>query len=597
MPAAVGGWYLLNRLNGVLAEWFLIAMGLWFYGSFGLWYLVVLASSVAVNYGIGSILRQSEARSRGRGAESAGTENAVGRPEAGGAPQAAKRHTETKGSKALLAVGIAVNLGFLCWFKYITPSLTTLLEEGQITTAPAFAGFLSIGLPIGFSFYTFSQISYLIDSSRGELQNDGFRRYVLYLTYFPKIIEGPITCYEEIAEQFRDPARRSFDGETFIRGFCLFVFGLAKKLLIADVLSAPATFGIQSAYYLDTVSVLVTMSCYALQLYMDFSGYCDMAMGVSQMLNIRLPLNFDAPFQAESFPEFWKRWHMTLTRFFTRYVYIPLGGSRKGQVRTCVNVMIIFVLSAFWHGLGTTYLIWGLLSGAFVVAGNLVRKYYKNRQHVSQSESDAVTMAQGQKASLQGGMALSQGGMASSQGGMAPSQGRKESLQGGMAPSQDRKAPSQGGMASSESQEEAAGSGRKIAQMGKRAGVYLLFLFTLIFFGAPSLEYSGAILRRFFVPLYPGWLYRLAARLDLPEFWLFNKAVAAAAPGLSNPVLLAELLIVLLIALILVNSKRTAVKLAETMELNTKNAILVAALLVICLCSVSGVSTYLYFQF
>ncbi len=562
LPAAVGGWYLLNRLNGVLAEWFLIAMGLWFYGSFGLWYLVVLASSVAVNYGIGSVLRQSGARSRGRGAESAGTESAVGRPAAGGALQAAKRHTETKGRKALLAVGIVVNLGFLCWFKYITPSLTTLLEEGQITTAPAFAGFLSIGLPIGFSFYTFSQISYLIDSSRGELQNDGFRRYVLYLTYFPKIIEGPITCYEEIAEQFRDPARRSFDGETFIRGFCLFVFGLAKKLLIADVLSAPATFGIQSAYYLDTVSVLVTMSCYALQLYMDFSGYCDMAMGVSQMLNIRLPLNFDAPFQAESFPEFWKRWHMTLTRFFTRYVYIPLGGSRKGQVRTCVNVMIIFVLSAFWHGLGTTYLIWGLLSGAFVVAGNLVRKYYKNRQHVSQSESDAVTMAQGQKASLQGGM--------------APSQGRK---------------------ALSESQEEAAGSGRKIAQMGKRAGVYLLFLFTLIFFGAPSLEYSGAILRRFFVPLYPGWLYRLAARLDLPEFWLFNKAVAAAAPGLSNPVLLAELLIVLLIALILVNSKRTAVKLAETMELNTKNAILVAALLVICLCSVSGVSTYLYFQF
>ncbi len=576
MPAAVGGWYLLNRWNGVLAEWFLIAMGLWFYGSFGLWYLVVLASSVAVNYGIGSILRQSGARSRGRGAESAGTESAVGRPAAGGALQAAKRHSETKGSKALLAVGIAVNLGFLCWFKYITPSLTTLLEEGQITTAPAFAGFLSIGLPIGFSFYTFSQISYLIDSSRGELQNDGFRRYVLYLTYFPKIIEGPITCYEEIAEQFRDPARRSFDGETFIRGFCLFVFGLAKKLLIADVLSAPATFGIQSAYYLDTVSVLVTMSCYALQLYMDFSGYCDMAMGVSQMLNIRLPLNFDAPFQAESFPEFWKRWHMTLTRFFTRYVYIPLGGSRKGQVRTCVNVMIIFVLSAFWHGLGTTYLIWGLLSGAFVVAGNLVRKYYKNRQHVSQSESGTATMAQGRKAPSQGGMALSQGKMALSQ---------------------DRKEQAQGRKALSESQEEAAGSGRKIAQMGKRAGVYLLFLFTLIFFGAPSLEYSGAILRRFFVPLYPGWLYRLAARLDLPEFWLFNKAVAAAAPGLSNPVLLAELLIVLLIALILVNSKRTAVKLAETMELNTKNAILVGALLVICLCSVSGVSTYLYFQF
>ncbi len=462
LPITIAGWFLLNRRNETAAEWFLIGMSLWFYGSFSPWYLVVLAVSAALNY-------------------------AVGR--------------SVPGKKGLLAAGIVLNLVLLGWFKYVTPQLDTLQTENTILRSLA-----AVGLPVGLSFYTFSQISYLIDRYREEIGQDGLRRYLLYLSYFPKIVEGPITRYEELAAQFRDPERRKFSPEHLSRGILLFVFGLGKKLLIADVLAGPAVFGIQSAYYLDTLSVIVTMSCYALQLYFDFSGFCDMAMGISWMLNLDLPLNFDAPFQAKSFPEFWKRWHMTLTGFFTKYVYIPLGGSRRGTLRTCLNVMVVFLLSALWHGISLNYLIWGLLSGALVVAGNLLGK--RKKTHCT----------------------------------------------------------------------------------------FALFLVTLVFFGAPDPAHSLAILKNLFRPMWPGWLYRMAGQMSVPEFWLLNKLAGAVAPAEKNPLLLAELLLVLAAAMLLCRRK-TAVKIAGTMQLSRRNAVLAGLLLVWCLCSMSGVSTYLYFKF
>ena len=489
LPLTVSGWFLLNRKSMILSEWFLIGMSLWFYGSFSPWYLAVLAVSVALNYGFGRMVQ---------------------------------------GKKGLLAAGILLNLALLSWFKYVTPELGAPEHAGTMVRS-----LLAIGLPVGFSFYTFSQISYLIDSFRGEVKNDGFRRYLLYITYFPKIVEGPITCYEEVMSQLRNPANRVFSAEQLSRGILLFTFGLGKKLLIADVLAGPAVFGIQSAYYLDTLSVLLTMTCYALQLYFDFSGFCDMAMGISWMLNIHLPLNFDAPFQAESFPEFWKRWHMTLTRFFTKYVYIPLGGSRRGTLRTCFNVLAVFVLSGFWHGLGWNYLIWGLLSGVLVVAGNLLRKRAQNRRKEQKAGSKAVGNAVW------------------------------------------------------------ASLGREL----RRLGNFALFLVTLVFFGAPSPAYSLAVLKNLFRPMWPGWLYRMAAKLEVPEFWLLNKAAGAMLPSAKNLILFAELLLVLAVSAVLLHGRRTAVTLAESMQLNRRNAVLAGILLIWCLCSMSGVSTYLYFKF
>lgn len=520
LPIAIAGWYLLNRRSMILADWFLIAMSLWFYGSFGVWYLVILAASTLFNYGMGWALNRKAQAAEGS-------------------------------RKVLLTVGILVNLAFLCLFKYVSPALAEQVTAGTLGVSEAMESFLAIGLPVGFSFYTFSQLSYLIDSYRRELLRDGFRRYLLYITYFPKIIEGPITCYEEIASQLRTPEKRRFRAEGFARGLILFVLGLGKKLLIADVLAGAANFGIQSAYYLDTLAGILTMCCYALQLYYDFSGYCDMAMGISAMLGIDLPLNFNAPFQAESFPEFWKRWHMTLTRFFTRYVYIPLGGSRKGKIRTCLNVMVVFLLSAFWHGLGGTYLVWGLLSGLLVVAGNLAA----GREHKPGRSTEGV------KASVR------------------PMNGMNENRE----------------KTAGEESAPAAGKRRLCTGM-RRLGVFALFLFTLVFFGAPNLEYSGAIFRRLLVPMYPGWLYRMAAKLDVPEFWVINKVVAAVAPSLSNPVLLLELLVIVAAALVF-TQKRTAAELSQTMQLSGRNAFLIGVLLILCLCSMSGVSTYLYFKF
>lgn len=498
LPATVAGWFLLNRKSFSAAEWFLIGMSLCFYGCFSPWYLVILAVSAAVNYGLGN---------------------------------------KAEGRKGRLFAGILLNLVLLGWFKYVTPELSQVPVENTLL-----GSLISIGFPVGLSFYTFSQISYLIDSYRGEVSRECFRRYFLQLSYFPKIVEGPITRYEEIASQFREEQKRKFSPENTARGILLFTFGLGKKLLIADVLAGAASFGIQSAYYLDTLSVILTMACYALQLYFDFAGFCDMAMGISWMLNIDLPVNFDAPFQAESFPEFWKRWHMTLTRFFTKYVYIPLGGSRKGSVRTFLNVMAVFVLSALWHGIGWNYLIWGVLSGLMVAAGNLLARHVK--KHSGAGEKVSVT-------------------------------NQKES---------------------------AAQTGKRsfpevLIREGKRLRTTALFLVTLVFFGAENPAMSLAILRNLFRPLWPGWLYRMAGQLNVPEFWLWNKLAGAAAPGLKNPLLLAELLLILGAAVFLLHAGRTARKLAQTMKLSRRNAVFAGILLVWCLCSMSGVSTYLYFKF
>ena len=323
LPILLVGWFGLNRVSGRAAELFLIGMSLWFYGCFGAACLAVLLVSIAINYLFGRFV------TRRRGC---------------------------------LAAGIAANLLLLSWFKYGTPFISSAASDAE-----SLPTFLTLSLPVGLSFYTFTQITYLIDRYRGSIPQETFLSYVLYASYFPKLSEGPITCYEEIMSQLRDPALRTINTENILRGFLLFFLGMGKKLLLADTVAPAATHGFASVYYLDTLSVIVTLCCYVLQLYFDFAGFCDMAMGVSLMLNIRLPLNFDAPFRAASFSDFWKRWHMTLTRFFTRNVYIPLGGSRKGTVRTWIHILIVFVLSALWHGTGLTYLAWGVLTGLLVI--------------------------------------------------------------------------------------------------------------------------------------------------------------------------------------------------------------------------------------
>ncbi len=328
MPVLLAGWYALNKINKfTLADIFLTAMSLYYYYSFGLSFLAVLAVSIAVNYSLSFIMEKKS------------------------------------GSRKLLGtVGVLFNLLLLFIFKYLGFAADNInaLFGAQLS-------FKEILMPIGISFFTFGQISFIVDRSRDEAPHYNFLEYALYTVYFPKLIQGPIAFHKEMIDQFRDRSLRRYDSDTFARGMMSFIIGLGKKVILADTLALSVNYGFHYTHYLDTLTVAAVMLAYTFQIYLDFSGYCDMAQGVSLMLGIRLPDNFNSPYKAATAKELWQRWHMTLSRFFIKYVYIPLGGSRKGKLRTVINVLIVFVLSGLWHGAGWTYMAWGLMQGLLVV--------------------------------------------------------------------------------------------------------------------------------------------------------------------------------------------------------------------------------------
>ena len=226
---------------------------------------------------------------------------------------------------------------------------------------------LELVLPLGISFYTFGQISFLVDAYRQECADYSFLEYAAYTSFFPKLIQGPIAYHSEIISQFRDQQNKRLNFDNLSRGLYAFTLGLAKKVLLADTLAKIVNIGYGDIAGLNTPGVILVMLSYSLQIYFDFSGYCDMAYGIGYMLNIKLPINFNSPYKAVSISDFWDRWHMTLTRFFTKYIYIPLGGSRKGRIRTYVNVMIVFLISGLWHGANWTFIVWGIFHGLLMV--------------------------------------------------------------------------------------------------------------------------------------------------------------------------------------------------------------------------------------
>ena len=226
-------------------------------------------------------------------------------------------------------------------------------------------------LPLGISFFTFQQLSFVIDRCLGKCEHYSFINYVTFVTFFPQLIAGPIVLYKEMIPQFEDTGKRSFDASSFSRGIYLFVLGLAKKVLLADTFALMANYGFAQTFSLDSISTIAVILSYTFELYFDFSGYSDMAMGLGKMFNIDLPVNFNSPYRSCSIKEFWQRWHITLSRFFITYVYIPLGGSRKGYLRMLLNTFIVFLLSGLWHGAAWTYVAWGAMQGLLVVLDSL----------------------------------------------------------------------------------------------------------------------------------------------------------------------------------------------------------------------------------
>ena len=268
-----------------------------------------------------------------------------------------------KHRKNVMILGVVSHVLILFLFKYYNFFVDTVNE---IIRAD-FRG-IELLMPLGISFYTFQQIAYLVDCYKEPLKKMAFEEYLLFVLYFPKFLQGPIILYEDFVPQLSlvDKERKY---ESIGHGLYWFVLGLSKKVLIADVLARMVDAGYSDINELNATSAIFVMIAYSLQLYFDFSGYSDMACGVGKMLQIDLPLNFDSPYKATSVVDIWSRWHMTLTRFFTKYVYIPLGGNRKGVVRTYVNTMIVFLISGLWHGAAWTFVVWGLIHGvAFCIS-------------------------------------------------------------------------------------------------------------------------------------------------------------------------------------------------------------------------------------
>lgn len=270
--------------------------------------------------------------------------------------------------KALLVFGVTVNLSLLGYYKYCNFFIDN--ANNVLNTSIATRDIL---LPIGISFITFQTIAFLVDCYKGQTKEYNLMNYSLFITFFPQLIAGPIVHHGEILPQFAQKENKYINYENLLRGSLLVMLGLVKKVVIADTFAIWANNGFDIATTLNFAEAWITSLSYTFQLYYDFSGYCDMAVGLGLMFNIRIPFNFNSPYKATGIADFWRRWHITLSRFLRDYLYIPLGGNKKGFARELTNLLIVFVLGGLWHGAAWTFVFWGFLHGAAIIVERLFR--------------------------------------------------------------------------------------------------------------------------------------------------------------------------------------------------------------------------------
>lgn len=336
LPLCIIGYFCLNHFKKFkTAQIFLLGMSLWFYGYFNVQYLWIISFSVLFNYAIYCFLCK-------------------------------------KKEKKILILALAVNIGLLLYFKYTDFFIITANKIFKSNF-----NLLNIVMPLGISFFTFQQISFIVDAYKGEVPKYSFLHYACYVTYFPQLIAGPIVTHDELIPQFMDESKKNINWENLAKGIYIFVLGLAKKVLIADKFGNAVNWGYSNISSLHSIDAIIVMLGYTFQIYFDFSGYCDMAIGIGKMMNIDLPVNFNSPYKATTITEFWDRWHITLTRFLTKYIYIPLGGNRKGELRTYLNIFIVFFISGFWHGAGMSFIAWGIFHGIFSIITRRFKTFVK----------------------------------------------------------------------------------------------------------------------------------------------------------------------------------------------------------------------------
>lgn len=334
LPIAFLGYFYLNRNRLVLAgKIWLVAVSLFFYAYWNMTYLPLLLASILFNFGVGSAL----------------------------SPNPGTTHSKFS-RRFVLAGSIAANLALLGYFKYINffiDNINAVFDVGYDLP--------QVLLPLGISFFTFTQIAYLVDSYRGEAREYNFLNYTLFVTFFPHLIAGPILHHREMMSQFESRWTLAIRYRNIVLGLFIFSIGLFKKAVLADTFAVWANAGFDGKITLDFFSAWAASLSYTFQLYFDFSGYCDMAIGASLLFNIWLPINFNSPYKALDIQDFWRRWHMTLSRYLRDYLYIPLGGNRCSTPRVYFNLMATFVLGGLWHGASWMFVIWGALHGAALV--------------------------------------------------------------------------------------------------------------------------------------------------------------------------------------------------------------------------------------
>ena len=350
LPVMLIGYYGLHKLKIHKGAKILLLLGsLYFYAYYNLRYTVLLVCGIFGNYLLYRILM-------------------------------ALRSDDQKQQvmrKVIAILGVSANLLLIFYYKYFNFFITNVNRVFATNV-----GLRDIILPLGISFFTFQQISFIVDSYRKETGQYSLLDYGVFISFFPQLVAGPIVLHQEMIPQLGREERWHLDVERMAVGLRYFVIGLFKKTMIADRFGNVVTLGYTNLVGWNTWEAAFIILSYTLQIYFDFSGYSDMAIGLGKIFGLDIPVNFNSPYKAVTIADFWKRWHMTMTNFFTKYVYIPLGGSRKGKIRTYVNILIVFSLSGLWHGAAWSFVLWGMMHGAALVFHRIFKRYIEKLPQV-----------------------------------------------------------------------------------------------------------------------------------------------------------------------------------------------------------------------
>jgi alginate O-acetyltransferase complex protein AlgI len=326
LPVTLFIYYILTKNKLIVAsKILLIFSSLFFYGYWNINYIPLLLLSIMVNYCFGSALIK-------------------------------------KPNKSIAIIAILFNISLLAYFKYANffiENIRFFSPNGEFSS-------INIVLPLAISFFTFQQIAYIVDCYSKQLRDQDFLNYVIFITFFPQLIAGPIVHHKEMMPQFHCLRSKVINYKNIATGIFIFSVGLFKKVIIADYLAQTANISFDNYILLSSVGAWKASLAYTFQLYFDFSGYTDMAIGSALMFNIMLPFNFNQPYKACNIKDFWNRWHMTLSLFLRDYIYIPLGGNRVSNFKIYTNLMIVFLISGLWHGAGWTFIFWGILHGSAI---------------------------------------------------------------------------------------------------------------------------------------------------------------------------------------------------------------------------------------